>query len=651
MPKLSPLQRLAISLAIAIVATYIEIQILLATHSIVTLFISVAAYAALIPSTVIAVTMWEEVSTSVVKLVARARRREHVVKPLYLSSIATSHALYSVSRGPLRGLISWYAELLSRRFRSADIQVDPLNFAALIAISSVSVGIAVAALSILLLGLPPAVGILAGITLFLAILAAPIAYASYQESSRRGAIDMELPFFVVYATLVERAGKSLITAFERVAEQGHIFKRLSLEASIVRKILAFFRYSPVDALDEYASTVPNDRMRSFVAGYTSIIRIGGNTASYLESVYREMLDNLSSRWTRYVESASMLGDIIVALFMLFPTLLALGAIAFSQAMSVTMLQFFTYLVTPFIAMGLYVMIDSMQPKLPSAPLFSPMDKVVAASGIGIAIPMYMALCCRLHGLNPLITVSIAMVIAMLPELATYMARAVEVRNIENDLPKFVRDVAEFLRIGYNIPRAIAHIARSRRYNRFLDSYIGALAMLLQLNIPLPRIQRCFISRSWLFNYTLFVLSDLEQMGALTPRELDSLSSFLESIVNSRDQARKGLTLYLALSIMTPLFVLFLAMMSSSLISLMGHGVLGFPTSFAVISPVLIKQIVERTSELAIVLAIAMGILAAKVRDGTGLNTSYAVLSLVLLILVLYFWKELQTLVMTGLSSF
>jgi len=651
MPKLSPVQRLVISIAIAVVATLIEIQILLTVKSTLLLFLSVAAYAALIPSIVVVVTLWEEVATSVVKLVARARRRERAPKPLYLSPIATSHTLYAVSRGPLHGLISWYAEMLSKRFRSADIQIDPLNFAALIAIASVCLGVSTALVSVLLIGLPLIVGVLAGLTLFLIVLAAPLAYASYCESARRGAIDMELPFFVVYATLVERAGKSLITAFERVAEQSHIFRRLSIEASIVRKILAFFRYSPVDALEEYASSVPNERMRSFVSGYTSIIRIGGNTASYLESVYQEMLNNLSNRWVRYVESASMLGDIIVALFMLFPTLLALGAIAFSQTMSVTMLQLFTYLATPFIAMGLYVMIDSMQPKLPSAPLFSSMDKAVALSGIGIAIPMYMALCCRLQGVNPLIVVCIALTIAILPELGIYMVRSAEVRSIESDLPKFVRDVAEFLRIGYNIPRAIAQIARSRRYNRFLDSYIGALAMLLQLNIPLPRIQRCFISRSWLFNYTLFVLSDLEQMGALTPRELDSLSSFLESIVNSRDQARKGLTLYLALSIMTPLFVLFLAMMSSSLISLMGHGVLGLPTSFAFVSPVLIKQIVEKTSELAIVLAIAMGVLAAKVRDGTGLNTAYAALSLILLTLVLYFWKELQTLIMTGLSSF
>jgi len=647
LPRLSPVQRLAVSLGVSALATFMLIQI--ATWPLSTLFkiLGAVAYIALVPSIVLLVTLWEEVRASIARVLMRPPR-EKPRKPMYLSPVTTSSILYSVGRAISRGICSKYIDSLARLFVLADVALDPYNTAALSFMLSISLPPTLFTLTYLLLKdllLSFALGV-ASATL---PLAAPYLIAYANLASRRSGVETETPFFALYATLVERTGKSLVTAFERLLSQGHIFKRLSLEASIIRKLLSFFHYSPIDALVEYAKNVPSQLMSRLVSGYVSIVKIGGNTASYLESAYKSMLDEISARWSRYVETASMMGEVILALFMLFPTLLALGAIAFSQSMSIQMLQLFTYIVAPMVGIALYVVMDSMQPKTPSHPLFTPVDKVIAFSGVPLAIASALALSSIGAKIRLEAIACIALITVMLPELAIYIARSTEVKNVERDLPSFLRDMAEFLRIGYNVPRAIAAIARSRRYNKFLDSYVSALSILLQLNIPLQRIQQNFITRSWLFNYVLFVLSDLEQLGALTPTELERLGSFIETLVQTKENSRKNLTLYVALAVLTPLFIILLAMMSSSLVSMTVSGAIGGVIG-SFISPAMIEAVVNETIQLAIAVAIVMGISAAKVREGTGLNTSYTLLALATVALVLIFWSEVKALIVGTITS-
>jgi len=647
LPRLSPIQRLAISIGVTALATFMLIQVATWPLTPSLKILGATSYIALVPSTVLLVTLWEEVRASIARVLVRIPRQKPR-KPMYLSTISTSPTLYSLRKRLLRGFVKAYAERLAKLFVIADVALDPYNTAVLTIVTSIAVTPALGFLTYLALR-DVAIAILASLTSFGIALAAPyiIAYANF--SSRRGGVEMETPFFALYATLVERTGKSLVTAFERIANQFHVFKRLSIEASILRKMLSFFHYSPIDALQEYARLVPSKLMSRLVSGYVSIVKIGGNTASYLESAYRSMLDEITARWSRYVETASMMGEVILALFMLFPTLLALGAIAFSQAMSIEMLQLFTYIIAPMIGAALYVVMDSMQPKMPSHPIFTPIDKIIAFSGLPLAIATVLALNEMGIAIKPEATASIAICVALLPEISLYIARTMEVKYVERDLPSFLRDIAEFLRIGYNVPRAITAIAKTRRYNRFLDSYVSAVSILLQLNIPLQRIQQNFVTRSWLFNYVLFVLSDLEHLGALTPTEIERLSNFIETLVQSKENSRKNLTLYVALAVLTPLFIILLAMMSSSLITMASSkSVVGMIMSL--VSPQMIEAVVNQTTQLAIAVAVVMGVTAAKVREGTGLNTCYTLLALSTVSLVLIFWNQVQEMITGTITS-
>ncbi len=645
--RLSPFHRLSISLGATALATFMLIQI--ATWNMPTplKLIGAAAYIALVPSTVVVITLWEEVRASIARILVRPPKRKPR-KPMYLSIISASPTLYVLSRGILRGLVEPYAKSLSKLFTVADIALDPYNTATLAIMCSLTIPAALSAITYALTSSIFA-SVLLALILAPTILASPAIAAYAHISSRRGSVEIETPFFALYATLVERTGKSLITAFERLLNQGHVFKRLSIEAAIIKKMLSFFHYSPIDALAEYARVVPSKLMSRLVSGYVSIVKIGGNTAAYLEASYKSMLEEISSRWSRYVETASIMGDLIVALFMLFPTILSLGAIAFSQSISLQMLQLFSYIIAPMTGIALYVIMDSMQPKIPSAPLLTTTDKIIALSGLPLAISSAIALTNMNIHIRFEAIACISVIVSLLPEIAIYLIRASEVKAVEKGLPDFLRDIAEFLRIGYNVPRAIAAIARNRKYNRFLDNYIRALSILLQLNIPLQRIQQNFITRSWLFNYVLFVLSDLEHLGALTPTELERLSSFVETIIQCRENSRKNLTLYIVLAVLTPLFILLLAIMSSSLVIMTTKGLPTGPIP-TFLSPTMIRAVINQIIQLAIIVAIVMGITAAKVREGTGLNTSYSIIALVAVVAVLIFWAQVQRAVIGTITS-
>ncbi len=612
-----------VSLSLLLMATYILIEIVERSGNSFVTLMSVVAYIVLVPTTMVVATLWSEVRASLTQVFKlRKPVRERRLLPLHLYS----DALYAISSFIS---IPKYQDLVASLILEAGVALDPRVVSSLAAICSPCVGLV--GFFVLSRFFSFVQSVMISAVLSLTVFVLPIAVLSFLRSARRSGIEVELPFFLVYSTIVERAGRGLVTAFERISQQRQLFKALSREALILRKIRMFFKLSPVDALEEYVQHVPSEKLRTMITSYISVLRIGGNTVAVLEDSYRMELEDMVARWKRYVETANFLSDVLVAMFTLFPTIVILGAIAFSSSMSLFVLDTMIYILTPVIGAGLYVFVDMLQPKIPRIPLFMGLDIVIAGSGFVISLILAFVLIPRMGFLKSL---PLVLALGMVPELAMYIARSVEVKAVEKGLPKLLRDIAEFLRFGYGVSQAIIRIANVRSYNKFLDRYVKALATLMNLNVPLERIYQSFYTRSWVFNFVLFVLSDLEKLGALTPHEVEALGEFLERVRETAEHSRRSLTLYVVLSLATPLMLLGITYMCTSLIlqskvlkSLALSGV-------ELISFGIVDLVVERSKLLSIAVAMMMGILAAKIRDGTGLNTLYAVLALILVELAL-----------------
>lgn len=633
--------KLLLSLGLLIPITLVEIYAIQMLRNPLQIALSLAAYLILVPTLTIVSTLWSEIRMSVADILAKPRRERITV----FSYVTRSVTLYRVSRGRfLRRLTELLAMVLANRLEKANIVLDPYNTAALCFLTSLSLGIALALLSIYILGLETVLAIVIALAISATAMFAPLLVLDLAISRRRGSIRLELPFFILYASLVEKAGRNLVIAFERIARQTRLFKFMSREALALTKILTFFEAGPLSALKTYASSVPNKELRSIVEDYISIAQTGGDTARFLESETERLIQIHSAEWSSYVERIGLFGDIIVSLFVLLPALIVLGAIAFSQGTSLIILEVFTYFIVPITAIAIYIVVDAMQPRHPSAPLLTTLDKVVIPTS-GFLGTVVVGIVSTSLNLDTALAISLAMLIPTLATLSIYMVRSIEISKIERDLPRFLRDVAEALRIGYSFVQAIPKIATGRHYNRFLDRYIAALSVLLQMNIPLKEIQQSVETRSWLFNYSLFILCELETLGALSPKEVEMLAKFIESVEGSRRKARSSLTFYSVLFILAPILVLILAILAQSILTALGTGV-----AAPLIQTALVKQIIDIVKILAAILALSLGIVGGKIRDGTGINTLYAVIALTIITVTLALWSNITEFIPIALAK-
>ena len=622
--------KLLLSLGILIPLTLVELYAIQVLRDPLQIALSLTAYLTLVPTLTIVSALWSEIRMSVADILTKPRRERITV----FSYVTRSVTLYRVSRGgPLRRLVELLAMGLANRVEKANIALDPYNVAALCFLISLSLGIASALLSTYLLGLEVVLAIAIGLMLSATTLLTPVLILDLAVSRRRGGIRLELPFFILYASLVEKAGRNLVIAFERVAKQTKLFKSMSREALALIKILTFFEAGPLTALKTYASSVPNKELRSIIEDYVSIAQTGGDTARFLESETERLIQLHSAEWNSYVEKIGLFGDIVVSLFVLLPALIVLGAIAFSQGASLFILELFTYFIVPITAIAIYIAVDAMQPRHPSIPLLTTLDKAFISTSTVLGMVIVFIVSTSLN-LDTALAISLAMLIPTLATASIYMVRSIEVSKIERDLPRFLRDVAEALRIGYSFMQAIPKIATGKHYNRFLDRYIAALSVLLQMNIPLREVQQSVETRSWLFNYSLFILCELESLGALSPKEVEALAKFIECVESSRRKARSSLTFYSILFVIAPILVLILATLAQSILTALGTGV---AAPFIQIS--LVKHLIDVVKILAAILALSLGIVGGKVRDGTGMNTLYAVIALTIITVALALWSQ------------
>ncbi len=625
-------------LSALIAITLVEVRTLLIMGSSLYAFLSVVAYLIFVPIFVVITTLWREIKISIADIIAKPREEKFVT----LSAVARSVTLYRIGRrSPLARFLGLFTGALAKYSEEAAVALDPFNTATLFLVASLTASMVVMVLCYYMLATNILLALIISLMVFIVVLSSPILALELQVSSRRSGIKIELPFFMLYSSLVEKAGRSLATTFERIAHQTQLFRRMSREATFFLKIATFFEPSPIKALDVYSSTVPSRELRSIIQDYLSVARTGGNTSKFLESEAEHLVQLHSAEWSSYVEKVGFFGDILIVFYVLLPSIMVLGAIAFSQSVSAIMLSVFTYVLTPMTAIATYLIIDMTQPKHPSTSMFSDLDKaiLVSSSLMGIVV---VALLWRKLNLDTSLVMGLAALAALLPFLAMFLIRGSEIANVERDLPRFLRDIAEALRVGYTFSQAVPRIAASRHYNRFLDRYVNALAVLLQLNIPIDKLQRGINTRSWLFNYSLFILCELESLGALSPKEVELLAKFIETVENSKRRARSSLTFYSLLFMLAPIFILALVMLVQSMFSSVNLASLAQFVNLG-----LVREIVSHTKNLAVILAISLGILAGKVRDGTGANTLYAVIALAMVCLALTMWNHIARPVFTS----
>jgi flagellar protein FlaJ len=475
----------------------------------------------------------------------------------------------------------------------------------------------------------------------LAVPAVPLAYPKLKLRSmvgdRRRGLEDEVPFFTVFASILQSVGISLYNSLLAVIGRG-VFKQVEKDALFVKRDVDFFFKSPVEALEDVGRRHPNEKMRTLLLGYTSEWRSGGDMSAYLDAKADDYLKDMEFRWRRYGERASDLGETTISLLFVFPMLILMAAFVFpGQALSMT--TFVLALVVPLLTVAVFGSIHSAQPKTYNVVrsdwrLASVAGAVAFIASILVQTPIWLCLAS-----------SLAAATAIYGAMVVLQMR--EINMMEKALPEFLRDVTEYRKMGYDIVKAIVRIAEGNTYNPVFDALLGNIARQLSLGVRLVEVE--VQSRSWLTKMCFFLLGHVVESGGGTARCLETLVNFTNQVVRVKRETRASMRLYQTLSLFTPIALSFIiALMFALLTAFSATVMLGAEAGLLGEMANVPEALVEQCYLLVIAASVCVAMLSTKAVDLTAKNTLWITVNLAIAAAGIAFSNQIASFILNAI---
>mgnify|MGYP000082396930 CR=1 FL=1 len=448
--------------------------------------------------------------------------------------------------------------------------------------------------------------IFSGLFVFLS----PILHLSLLTRDRRNGLRKELPYFLLYACVLQHAGVSFYTSLSKLAKS-HIFKYLKKEAMVFLRDTRFLGKDPLSALDNLALNTPLKEFQDIIYGYTSLIKSGGDVAKYLEEKAKDLLKELKFKWKMYAERSVDVGESIASMFLMMVLLVLIGSIILPSDVLVIVVTL-NFLVIPLIAIVSLILIDSLIPEIQetSRKYLKYLPVILTA-----------AILCGWLSYNMLGNTSYALLTALLiftliNGMLYYRDKKI-INSIENALPEFLRDLTEYRKMGFTPSQAITRLAWSKNYNRYFNKLLNNMATHIKMGLGLSKLPR---TNSWLFNYIVFILNEIEESGGGSPAILEELTHFINEIKYAKVEARKSLFLYELIAYLTPVLLTF----SLALILRLVSSIFEVETYTALGSILELKlnfnEVFEQFKITIIEASLVFALLTSKIIDFTLRNT-------------------------------
>ncbi|MDG7022958.1 MAG: type II secretion system F family protein [Nitrososphaerota archaeon] len=524
-------------------------------------------------------------------------------------------------------LLNRLAERMERGIRGdivkGGMQLDPYAFAARYSFYSVVLAAVFVPLS-LALSVLVSPTLLALMMIPAIILYTPSLSAKNRASERKTNVRDELPFFALLSSVMQSAGRSLVDAFRGTMGK-QILPAMEVEARLLQKSIGFGK-DVAGALDDLASTHPDDAFKHFLFGYTGVLKSGGDVVLYLSDRTREYLASMRFRWQSYAERVGTIGEMLIIVFVLLPLLLVVGAITMPPEM-VAEIAYASVAALPMIALVMYFMVRSAQPRT-----YDVLGGDVRLGLIGLAAG---AMAASFTGQLWLVVATSGAAGAALYGLPVRVQMR-EVRMTEAALPDFLRSIAEYRKIGYDMRKAVLETAAKTKFNPVFDSILERVAAQMSLGVRLGEVKVAM--RSWLGRTTFFILDQITESGGGTPANIEDLYNFISGYNRLKKEATSSVGLYKMLGYAVPVAIPLVVKVISGVIGSFGSSAGSFfgggTASLAIVN-----------STVEIVTVVAAGAIAftmTRATDFTAKNTLNMTILFSLAVLAIVFTQYLPT---------
>ena len=414
-----------------------------------------------------------------------------------------------------------------------------------------------------------------------------------------------------------------------------MFGRIRDEALLVRRDVEVFGSDPNEALETLAASHPSRKFCSFLNGYTSKVRSGGDIPAFLSGESGALLRELEEGWTRYAARAGTIGSSMITVFGVVPLLLLVVGI-FSPSISVFGLTVFTGLCVPVFTVLLVYAAGRMQPA-GDQPLEGNLARSLVLSLPGLAV----ALVAPQVWLTAASTLFIFLVVYGI----SVREQRVEMREIDEAVPEFLKDVLEYKRQEYDLARSVASIAARRRYTPAFDRVLALAAVQLRAGIPMDELE--VDPKTRLARTAFFVLGQMGRSGGGSVETVYQLSAYTSKVVEMKRSTRAEMRPYMLLAYASPVLLAFGVSFVQAVLQSFSSAVkpsLSGARSTGLQVGTTPPALLDVSSLLIVVSAAALGVIGAKMTDFTVRNTLKASANVVVAVSATYLLS------LVGLSS-
>ncbi len=372
-----------------------------------------------------------------------------------------------------------------------------------------------------------------GITGFLTILYPYLDYLLI-KGERDKAIYNELAFFAFTSYICQEGGRNLDRCLQHVTE-GSIFRWLKTESKIMLTDILIHTQNLYASLRARASTTKATLYRRFLDGYAGLHATGGNLLSYLEHQIELLKNDFKAKTSQYVEKALMVSEINIILTVILPMIVLASASTGSvvgnaiQVATICFIAVYTFTVV--------LLINSIKPMTGTGNVKLKPKVFEVALSITLFIVFFL--------LSGHLWLAAAAAIAVFS--LTYGCRGrnklKEERQLEESLPNFVRDIADYKAAGKSIFQGMTLAIREKAYNeKFLQ--------VLTKNVNRFSLDPSKIPSGtgvWLVDYVFDSVGLMQETGGGNTATLMELASLIEDTIVEKERIRRetGLATYMA----------------------------------------------------------------------------------------------------------
>jgi len=351
----------------------------------------------------------------------------------------------------------------------------------------------------------------------------PVLYTWSKASELKKSVNNEAPFISLVAYVNSLVDKGLNHTFQELAKIKEL-KIPLIEQTFIDKMTKYMNIPFNGAIARRAEIHSGDMLGKLYSNYLAALSLGITIRDRLRDTMRDLLNELKDNNKAYVDKAGELTELIFSVFLLVPIVMI--GFSFSFKSSVSLIQLFVPLAT---APALYFVVASSQSIL----------------GYNINYKKYLPIFILLPIIALLPHIDLAIKTILVVSIFTLFSyfiypQIVLANDLEKYLPTLLKELSQYLRIGYTVQNAIPRVKlTSKRVNKAIAKY-----MKNPENVNSP---------SQLFNIT-FKLLFLTSKSGTSPTALDELGNAINDIVYAKNGIVRQLRLFDILTILTPVML-------------------------------------------------------------------------------------------------